>query len=80
MYVGTPVIGTKVGGIPEIIIDDETGYLAESEDPQSLSLAIMKALDDLDAAKKMSINCKKRIEELYTWEFIGSKILRLFRT
>ena len=80
MYAGTPVIGTKVGGIPEIIIDGKTGYLAEPEDPQSLSLAIMKALDDLDTAKKISINCKKQIEELYTWEFIGSKILRLFRT
>jgi glycosyltransferase involved in cell wall biosynthesis len=79
MYVGTPVIGTKVGGIPEIIIDDETGYLAEPQDPESLNSAIMKVLEDLKTAKRISINCQKQIEKLYTWEFIGAKILRLFQ-
>ena len=77
MHVGTPVIGTKVGGIPEIIIDDETGYLAEPQDPESLSSAIMKVLDDLETSKRMSINCQKQIEERFNWGVIGSKIMGL---
>tara|TARA_A200000113_G_scaffold208265_1_gene206478 strand:- start:1314 stop:2423 length:1110 start_codon:yes stop_codon:yes gene_type:complete len=80
MQAGTPVIGTKVGGIPEIIIHGETGYLAEPQDPESLNSAIVKVLEDLKTAKRISINCQKQIEELYTWEFIGAKILRLFQT
>ena len=78
--VGTPVIGTKVGGIPEIIIEGVTGYLAEPQDSVSLSFAILKVLKELKSAKRISINCQKQIEELYTWEFIGAKILRLFQT
>ena len=80
MQVGTPVIGTKVGGIPEIIINGETGYLAEPQDPKSLSSAIIKTLVDTRTAKKMSVNCQKQIEELYTWGFIGPQILQLVQT
>jgi len=78
--VGTPVVGTKVGGIPEIIIHGETGYLAEPQDPQSLASAIMKVLDNLDTAKRMSINCQKQIEERFNWGVIGHKILKLYQT
>jgi glycosyltransferase involved in cell wall biosynthesis len=80
MQVGTPVIGTKVGGIPEIIINGETGYLAEPQDPKSLSSAIIKMLVDSRTAKKISVNCQKQIEERYTWEFIGPQILQLVQT
>lgn len=79
MHHGIPVVGTKVGGMPEIITDGETGFLAEPQDPKSLSSAIMKVLDDVGTAKRISINGKRQIDELYTWEFIGSKILRLFQ-
>jgi glycosyltransferase involved in cell wall biosynthesis len=80
MQVGTPVVGTKVGGIPEIIIHGETGYLAEPQDPQSLASAIMKVLDDLETAKKISINCQKQIEERFGWGVIGPKMLKLYQT
>lgn len=41
--VGTPVIGARIGGIPEIIIDGKTGFLFKSGDITSLKLVIEKA-------------------------------------
>jgi len=42
---GKPFIGTKVGGIPEIITSDNYGLLVEPEDPQDLAQKILSALD-----------------------------------
>jgi glycosyltransferase involved in cell wall biosynthesis len=41
---GTPVIGSYIGGIPEIIIDGETGWLARAGDVESLATSIRKAV------------------------------------
>ena len=41
---GTPVIGANIGGIPELVIDKETGFLAKPNDSTSLAEAIKRAL------------------------------------
>lgn len=53
---GTPVIGANIGGIPEIINEDETGFLFESRDLESLTYVIQKAksLSDSDYVKMCS--------------------------
>lgn len=40
---GTPVVGTRMGGIPELVTDGETGFLCECGDPKSLREAMEKA-------------------------------------
>ncbi len=44
MAAGVPVVATSVGGVPELIIHDETGYLAHPADAQDLALQITTAL------------------------------------
>lgn len=46
MAAGTPVIGTAVGGIPEVVQDGITGLLVEPRDAQALAAAISRLLDD----------------------------------
>ena len=43
MACGIPVVATRVGGLPEIIVEGFNGYLCEPEDPESLAEAIIKA-------------------------------------
>jgi glycosyltransferase involved in cell wall biosynthesis len=43
---GKPVITTNVGGLPDVVTDNETGFLVEPRDPQALADAIAKALGD----------------------------------
>ena len=54
LSVGTPVIASRVGGIPEIIIDGETGFLFKSEDVEMLSSKMIRFLKDPDLQKRMS--------------------------
>lgn len=58
---GTPVIGSRIGGIPEAVIEDETGLLADPGDVESLAAAITKAariLQDSVVYHKLQQQCR----------------------
>jgi len=57
---GTPVIATRVGGIPEIISDGKEGYLVEPGDTMALAERIWAVLDDEDLWRAMSENAIKK--------------------
>jgi glycosyltransferase involved in cell wall biosynthesis len=46
MYFGVPVVATQVGGIPEVIIDGESGLLVDPGNSRALAMAITWLLDD----------------------------------
>lgn len=72
---GKPVIGTKVGGIPEIITSDDYDLLCEPASSKELAENILIALD-----KKC--NCKKigKYSKQFTWDNIAEKILQVYET
>jgi N-acetyl-alpha-D-glucosaminyl L-malate synthase BshA len=51
---GVPVIGTRAGGLPEVVRDGETGYLCEVGDVESMSNAALSILTDADKWRAMS--------------------------
>ncbi|MBA4384697.1 MAG: hypothetical protein C0410_08170, partial [Anaerolinea sp.] len=50
---GTPVIATSIGGIPDTIIDSETGYLTQPHDPQDMADKIILLLSDENLIRSM---------------------------
>jgi glycosyltransferase involved in cell wall biosynthesis len=68
MAQGTPVIATKVGGIPDIISDGHDGFLIPPGDINEISKAIIKILKDARLAKIMGENGQKKVKENYLWE------------
>jgi len=68
MAEGKPVVATKVGGIPEAVIDKVTGLLISPGDTQDLADAINKLLEDKPLAKKLSRNAKVRINENFRFD------------
>jgi len=70
MYIGTPVIGTKSGGIPEIIEDGISGLLVDYGDVEALKKSIIMILENDQVRKKLirgggeTINSKFR-EDIY---------------
>ena len=53
MGAGLPVVATRVGGLPELVLDRETGVLVEARRPGELAGAIGDLLDDPDDRKRM---------------------------
>lgn len=63
-----PVVGTRVGGLPEIVIDRGTGFLVESEDSESLADAIAFLLDHTEIAGQMGRAARQRALGVLNWE------------
>jgi len=63
--VGTPVIGTAVGGIPEILDEGRGGLLVPSEDPPALAAAIERAFGDRGALAALAARAQARNRELF---------------
>jgi len=53
MAMRCPIVATNVGGIPEVVLDDETGILVPPKDPLQLSRAMIKLLKDTALAESM---------------------------
>lgn len=63
----TPVIGTRVGGIPFAILDNITGLLVEPGDVNALAGAIARILTDSELAASMATNGHRYVKENFTW-------------
>ena len=59
MLSGLPVIGANAGGIPEIITDGQTGFLANPKDPADWAEKIAWVYNNYDHALKLAENAKK---------------------
>ncbi|MCJ7696192.1 MAG: glycosyltransferase family 4 protein, partial [Anaerolineaceae bacterium] len=78
MAMGKPVIGAKIGGIPELINDNVDGFLFESGNSEDLAEKINKMIDDPDMNQEMGINARKKIEQLYNPEIHYQQVMILY--
>ena len=68
MAAGKSVVATNVGGVPELVVDGETGYLVPSNNVEELSKAINKLLDNPKGAKRMGEKGKERVKKFFSME------------
>lgn len=61
-----PVVSTDVGGIPELVKDEETGYLVPPNDSPLLAEALRRLLLDSQLCQRMGVAGRRRVEELFT--------------
>jgi glycosyltransferase involved in cell wall biosynthesis len=74
---GRPSIGTKTGGIVEVIDDGDTGTLVDIDDPQALGKAIVDLLSDPDRAARMGMAARVAVERRDPSERFEEGIRRL---
>ncbi len=72
---GKPVIGSRHGGIPEVISDGVTGYLVNPHDVSEIASTIIRVLSDPSTAKKMGDNGRKTVESNFTTDLMAKKLL-----
>jgi glycosyltransferase involved in cell wall biosynthesis len=78
MACATPVASFAVGGVPELVRPGITGFLAEPESADSLAEAIVLALDDRAALKKMGGACRDVVMQEYPIELQAARYAQLY--
>ena len=76
---GVPVVASRIGGIPEVVTDGETGLLVESESVPALAAAIERVLDDPDAAARRARAARALVEARFSHESAVERLLQLYR-
>jgi len=65
---GLPVVATKVGGVPEVVIDGETGILVERGNVEELAQAILRLIQQPELRIEMGQAGRRLVEHKYRWE------------
>jgi glycosyltransferase involved in cell wall biosynthesis len=78
MAAGKPVVATAVGGIPEVVRDDETGLLVPPGDPGRLAEAVMRLLEAPALAKAMGEAGRRQVESRFTMEQEARQTARVY--
>ncbi len=68
MATGLPVISTNIAGIPEMVVQNETGFLVQPADPIALAKAIEDVIDDRLLAQRLGEAGRQRAQELFSIE------------
>lgn len=76
---GLPVVGTRAGGIPEIIEDGRTGLLCPPGDAGALATALASILSDPAAARAMGGRARERIESRFSVDAMVDGNLEVYR-
>lgn len=94
MALGLPVVGTATGGIPDVIVDGETGFLVPIEQmddgtgtplnpeqfEKDMADRLMRVLSDPELAKRMGQAGLERARNEFSWEAIAEKTKALYET
>lgn len=77
MACGKILVGTNVGGIPELIAENDTGFLCEPKNPKSLATALIKALNT-DTYSGIGARAILKVFDKYTWTLIAKHTLEVY--
>lgn len=78
MAAGLPAIGTRWVGIPDIIVDDETGILVEPKDVEGLAAAIERMVSAPELVTEMGHKARQRVQTTYTIEGMAQTLAIMY--
>lgn len=79
LAIGKPVIGANIGGIPELVKDNESGMLYTFDNIEDLTEKMKKLFSDNKLAEKYGNNAKKQANEYYDKKIYYNKILEIYK-
>jgi hypothetical protein len=76
---GKPVVGTRVGGVPDVVVDGNTGLLVPPEDAPALAESILKILQDDALAETLGRTAFQRYTDHFSAQAMGSNTLAFYK-
>ena len=80
MACGTPVIGSNVGGIPDVIKDGYNGFLVPERSPKEISQRIIQILSDKELERKFIRNGLITVKNKFSWGMVSDKFINVFQS
>jgi glycosyltransferase involved in cell wall biosynthesis/LmbE family N-acetylglucosaminyl deacetylase len=80
MGAGVPVVASAVGGIPEAVVDSETGLLVEPDRADALAGALRRMLESPALREQMAAAGRARALKLFSWSAISAQISAVYFT
>jgi glycosyltransferase involved in cell wall biosynthesis len=80
MACGKPIVATTAGGIPEVVVNGETGLLAEPRDHRAMANAIVRLLKDAGLRRQMGAAGLVRVRQRFTSEIMVRNTLRVYES
>jgi glycosyltransferase involved in cell wall biosynthesis len=78
MALGAPVVSTRVGGIAELVVHEQTGLLVAERDPEALADAIERLLADRELAAALAARGRAHVEANFSLERSVTRLRTLF--
>ena len=78
MELGLPIVASNVGGIPDVVIDGETGILVPEKDPEALANAYKRLASNPELISQLLAGAQKRIAECFTWDGIIQRQIEVY--
>src|SRR5207249_4811574 len=79
MSYALPVIGGDVGGIPEMVLDGETGLLVPPRSPERLAEALARLIREPETRRQFGAQGRHRCEELFSLRAHARNVLHEYR-
>jgi glycosyltransferase involved in cell wall biosynthesis len=78
MASGTPVIASRIGGLPEVVVDGETGFLVPPGDTRALHERLEQILRDPDLTRRLGARARELATSKFTWEACARRCLEVY--
>ena len=80
MACGTPVLSSRIAGLPELVHDWRTGFLVKPGDVGQLAVAIRFLTADRELLAKMGAEAQRRVRKRFLWPNLAREYLALYRS
>jgi glycosyltransferase involved in cell wall biosynthesis len=75
---GTPVVASRVGGVPEVVAEGESGLLVSPADPAALAEAIIELLTDSQKRERFARAGRSRVERELSWDSVATETCQVY--
>ncbi len=73
MACAKPIVATNVGGVPELVVDGETGIVVPPRDSKAVAVAVLRLLDQPEKAIQMGLNARNRAIECFDLDICAGR-------